>query len=149
MHWTDIIQPDAPALAATGSLICSVEQARLILQYVGDITLPTCLTFGTLLSFARARDAALLANEENTRRGEWGPRLTFTGSSVRWDGQWTYGRTLTLSAAGSQVRVTWDSATGRPSRFLHAVLAQAGITYTPPVRQESPRALRERLGLAL
>lgn len=143
MHWTDIIKPGAPTLPARGSLTCSVEQARRILEYIGDLTIPSALTFGALLSFARPRHEAALADLD-TRRAEWGPWLSFTGSSVRWKGSWTYGRWLTLTASGSQVRVTWDSGTGGPSRFLHAVLAQAGVTY-PPYQRETARQVRERL----
>jgi hypothetical protein len=43
----------------------------------------------------------------------------------------------------------WDSGTGAPSRFIAALLREAGVTCTPPVRRESMRDLRESLGLAL
>jgi hypothetical protein len=45
--------------------------------------------------------------------------------------------------------MTWVSGTGAPSRFIAGLLREAGVTYAPPVRRESARDLRERLGLAL
>lgn len=148
MHWTDIIQSDAPTVPATGRISITVEQARTILAEIGDLRLGACLTFGALLHIARGQHAALLADDD-THRYEWGPRLTFTGSSVRWDGQWTYGRTITLRASGSRVEMSWNSGTGEPSRFIAALLREAGVTCAPPVRRESMRDLRESLGLAL
>ncbi len=148
MRWTDIIQSDAPTIPATGRVSITVEQAHIILSEIGDLRLGACLTFGALLHIARGRHESLLADCD-TRRWEWGPRLTFTGSSVRWDGSWTYGRTITLRASGSRVEMTWDSGTGAPSRFIAGLLREAGVTYASPVRRESVRDLRERLGLAL
>ena len=148
MRWTDIIQSDAPTVPATGRVSITVEQAHIILAEIGDLCLGACLTFGALLHIARGQHAALLADDD-TRRREWGPRLTFAGSSVRWDGSWTYGRTITLRASGSRVEMTWDSGTGAPSRFIAGLLSDAGVTYAPPVRRESMRDLRESLGLAL
>jgi hypothetical protein len=148
MRWTDIIQSDAPTVPATGRISITVEQAGVILAEIGDLRLGACLTFGALLHIARGQHVALLAAND-TRRWEWGPRLTFTGSAVRWDGSWTYGREITLRASGSRVEMIWDSGTGAPSRFIAALLREAGVTCTPPVRRESMRDLRESLGLAL
>lgn len=146
MHWTDIIQPSELTAPAIGRALLTVDQARRVLEWVGELTIPAALTWGTVLAFASRRDQALLADDD-TRRWEWGPRLTFAGPSVRWEGYWTSGREVTLRARGQQVEMSWDSGTGRPSRLIGSLLAQVGATAMPPVSRETARQIRERLGV--
>ena len=140
------VQDHAPTAPATGRVFLSVAQASVVLAEIGELQIPAAITPGALLHLARGRHEAALADKES-RRWERGPVLHFTGTSVRWEGQWTLGRTVTLRDVGPRFEMIWNSGTGRPSRLIAALLAEAGVTYTPAARRETADGLRERLGV--
>lgn len=130
-----------------GHVVLTVEQARGVLNTMGWLKVPPCLTLGTLLRFAKQHHAAL---EATVDPGYWHgvPQLTFRGGlSVQWDGQVTHGRWVRLKAFGPNVEMSWDTGTGRPSVFIGRLLHEAGAVYVEPPVRESLGELRERLGL--